>query len=229
MTNMKKAIAVLSLFALALTASPVFAKDRGHDENNEHAKFEASSEHHVKLNIVDKFFNKSVKNDRFVVLGTVSSLGDTSFVMSVDRGVNASGSITVVVNGDTKIGNMNHEEDNLAFANLSVGAKVLVKGEVSDNTFTAQNVKIIDPAAVQAKLDKKQIAVGSVTAKTDTSLTIKNSLTGVEKTIVFDPETEVKINNELKAVADIQVGDKGWVKFKTDVNVFVAKVIKLFR
>ena len=72
-------------------------------------------------------------------------------------------------------------------------------------------------------------AFGEVTAKTDTSITVKNNVTGATTTFTTDADTQVKINGETQTLADVQVGDRGFVKFKTQVSGFLAKMINLFR
>ncbi len=127
-------------------------------------------------------------------------------------------SIVVKVNADTKY----TQEKNTAItlADITVGSTVNIKGNYDNSTFTASKVKVVFP---HGKI------MGTVTAKTDTSVTVKNTVTGETKTVTVDADSKVEINGETKAIADVQVGDKGVVKFKNKVGTLVAKVINLFR
>jgi hypothetical protein len=222
---MKKMIAMFSLAALLLTATTVFAQ--GDEEKSFKtdlkAEFKGEAELKGKRGIVSKLLDRAAHNDRFVILGSVVSTGTTSLVVDVQRDNHPreiSGNVTIAVSADTKM------EGTLA--DLKAGQKVLIKGQVKDSGLVALSIRAVGEDEVKPKLHKS-VAVGSVTAKTDTSVTLKNSITGTEKTVTVDPDTKVVINGEVATAADIQVGDKGIVKFKVMVDTVVAKIIRLFR
>src|SRR3989338_6571023 len=160
--------------------------------------------------------------NKFVLNGTVKEVGSSSLTVEVRGGAHlknvASGIAVVTVDADTKFSN---GKTGIALADVKAGAHVMIKGEIEDGGgLEADHV---------AAVVKPQIALGEVTAKTDTSITLKNNITGESKTVTTNDDTKVVLNGEVKTMADVQVGDKGMVKFKAVVDSFVAKVIRLFR
>lgn len=231
---MKRTIAILSLAVMALTASPALAKKSGDMERKEEQK---------ESNLKGFAFG----NSKFVVVGSLKSKTETSITVTLKAGAHLKGlagqDVVVAVNGDTKY-SLPGETDTLAA--LVVGSQIMVKGDmetvVQNNTIsdsnnvtasikiTAKSVKVMgDDELAHERAEKPKAAVGEVTTKTDTSITIKNSLTGESKTLTVSPETTVKVNGEVKALSDVKVGDKGWVKFKTSVSGMFAKMINIFR
>ncbi len=161
-------------------------------------------------------------SDQFSLTGTVGSTTSGSIVVNITSSRNVpamtNNIVTVNVNGDTKYKADKHET--VTLADIKAGQKVMITGSVNGSTLTAKSV--------QVKLPQGKV-YGEVTAKTATSVTVKNSVTGVTQTINTDADTKVNINGEVKTVADVQVGDKGFVKFKTKLSGMFAKVVNLFR
>ncbi len=212
---MKKSIIALTIAALALSVTPAFAEDQdsGHRGKN---LFEA-------FNKIGKKIERALPESQFMVHGTVVSVGTSSLVVNAQNSVHANLSgnqATIVVNSDTKFTGNKHET--MTLANIVAGNKVMIHGQVTGTTLTASRVH------VQKDAEKKRV-VGTVTAKTDDSLTITNSLTGTSQTVALDSDTRVKINGETKTAADISVGDSGWIKLKVKAEAMVAKLVNLFR
>jgi hypothetical protein len=219
---MKKYIVAFSIAAIAATAAlPALAHDGGENENRQGAKLGVRLDH---------FLDANPDNSKFVVLGTVSSKTSGSLVITVKTTANVPNLVnslaTVNVNSDTKFTSNNKVS---TLADIVVGNKVIAIGTVSGSTLTATSVHINVDKKTEEQARKKAKAFGEVTAKTDTSITIKNSLTNTTQTLTVDEDTKVKINGEVKTMADVQVGDSGWVKFKTSAGVMIAKIINLFR
>ncbi|OGE81233.1 MAG: hypothetical protein A3H72_01380 [Candidatus Doudnabacteria bacterium RIFCSPLOWO2_02_FULL_48_8] len=216
---MKKFINVLSIAALALTATTVLA--------NGNMGVSAQVRANVKADGNFGQFMKGLRmglhnDDRFGFMGTVTAVGTASLTVDVEGRHSANittGPATVVVDADTKIRANGRSE--LSLADIRTGDRVAVRGEVWDNNaLEADNVMIVV---------KPQAAYGSVTAKTDNSVTIRNSVTGTERTVTVNPDTKVVLNGEAVTAADVQVGDRGVVKFKAMLDTFVATMIRLFR
>lgn len=219
---MRKIIAILSLAALMLTGTAVFADDG-------EIKGEARVKAEEKLAPVVKDFVKSNRDhNRFVLNGTVNAVGSASITIDVTRKNHRRdvlplifplpGPVVVAVDSDTKI--TLNDKTEIRLADIQVGNRVHVKGETKNGGLVANHIMVIN---------KPEKVFGEVTAKTDTSVTVKNNVTNTEKTITVNPDTKVTINGETKTTADIQVGDKGVVKFKAMVDSLVASVIRLFR
>lgn len=228
---MKKLIAMFAIAALALTfATPAVAKEgRGGDDRGER------SENTLKnlIKMVERLDDRDDRDDdddddddnlgsRFVLSGTVGSTTSASVVINVQNSRNlpalTNNLATVNVDSDTKF--VAGKKNVAAMADVKTGQQIMVVGTVSGTTLTAD--------IVQIKLPKGKV-FGEVTAKTDTSVTIKNNVTGVTQTITTDADTDVRINGEEKTLADVQVGDRGFVKFKATLAGMIAKVINLFR
>jgi hypothetical protein len=129
---------------------------------------------------------------------------------------NFTGEVVVQINSDTKIFK---DKNQTTLDQIVVGEKIVVVGKRDGDSFVASHVRSVMPKAK---------VFGEVTAKTDSSVTIKNNATGESKTVILNPDTKVSINGEARTAADIQVGDKGFVKLRIVSNM-VAKVLKLFR
>ena len=222
---MKKYVSILTIAAFALmVATPALAHDKDNNSNRGgelRGKARAEVRANTKSSLIDKLKIR-FGEDKFVIGGTVTAVSSASISVNVSAGAHVDSWINkvaiVAIDADTDFHIKNSK--NAEASGIKVGDKVLIKGEIKDGTtFEANDIHVIN----------RDKAMGTVTATTDTSVTIKNSVTGVEKTVAIDPETEIKINGETQAAADIQVGDKGWVKFKTKVDVTVAKIINLFR
>ena len=244
----KKIFAALLIASFVFSAGPVLAKEgkgRGSDDDRRERSDKQEREGLLRANLFG--FAKANK-ENFVVIGTLKTKGTNSITVTLKAGQKlglANQDLLIGVNSDTKydlIGDVD------TFAGLVVGSTVKVTGkmeitvqnslgaDVNNLTtsvkLTASEVKNVAADNAQKEV-KKQKAVGEITAKTDTSITIKNNVTGETKTITTTPETKVQINGETKTAADIKVGDKGWVKFKTtvsnSVSTMVAKFVNLFR
>jgi hypothetical protein len=221
---MKKSIIVLSILALVLTATPAFAKN-GKDKDNRGDK---------RFSKIFRQFGKRIDNNidatKFVLTGTVASKTTASLVVTTQTTVHVpsltNSLATVNVDANTKI---NGNSGAITIADILVGDKVIVMGNVSGTTLTATNVQVNTVKTPEAK--KK--AFGEVTAKTTTdgvtSVTVKNNVTGITQSVTVDENTKVVINGETKAVADIAVGDRGWVKFRDQAGTMIAKIFSLFR
>jgi hypothetical protein len=217
----KKALA-LSLAGLALVAAPVFAKDGGSSNGLDHGKGN-------KFGIIKNLFGSDAS--QFVVTGTVQSVGTNTFVVKVNASAHvdniSSGNATVKIDPQTKF------SDSASLSADLVGKSVVVLGKVNGTDLLATSVKLI--SSKDSKDEKKSTEVkknkvmGEVTAVTDTSITIKNSLTGDIKTLITEPDTKITIDGQIKDPASIKVGDSGWVKIKAVGTTLVAKFAHLFR
>jgi len=89
-------------------------------------------------------------------------------------------------------------------ADVTVGSKVTVEGTTSGTDFTALTVHV-----------QPTVVVGEVTAKTATTLTLKQR-DGSSLVVHVDANTRYGIRgNKTGALADIAVGDKAWASGKT--------------
>lgn len=225
----KKSIVVLAIAALLFSTGTAFAKNGSDDQHGGfglgfglglHARVNVKDDHKND----DKHDNKQtpVHQNMVIVAGTIKSIGSDNIVVTAQRGwVNGATvkdqDVTIKVDANTKY---RIQKDDGKFADLKVGYSVIVKGSTTNNVNTAAWVQVHA---------KTKVAFGEVTAKTDGSVTVKNSVTGEVTTVAIDSNTKVMINGETKSAADIQVGDKGSVRMKGLLSTFVAKVIKLFR
>lgn len=217
---MRKYIALLTLGALMLTATTVFA-----NEVNGEAKVRAEIKTRglCMLMFPEKCLDWKLRGEnKFVIEGTVNAVGTTSLTVDIRGGAhikNVSDPAVVAVDADTKI--TRSGKTTISLAGIKVGDRVVVKGEIGENSaLTADHVMVEAP---------KPVVFGTVTTKTDTSITVKNSVTGTEKVLTVNPDTKVSINGEAKTAADVQIGDKGVVKFKAVLDTFVATMMRLFR
>lgn len=235
---MKKTLAVLSLAALLfVTAGTALASDgrdrggRGGDSENRVGLFgnlrlggdRANAE--VKADLKADL-RKHWPENGFVYAGTVKSVSGDSFVLTVNHSVrneNNGKDVTIKTNSDTKIMVLGDGKQSGAFTDIKVGTHAWAAGKIDGSTNLASWVHLKGERA-----EKKKVA-GEVTAKTDTSITIKNNVSGQTTTVPVNDETKVSINGEAKTMADVRVGDKGMVKIKTVLNVMVAKFVHLFR
>lgn len=218
---MKKVIASsLLAAAIVLSATPAMAKN---DDNNG-----KKGENWGKIRRI--FKGPELSATQFVVVGAVDSATTTSLLIKQTAAMLVptitNGMVVVKIDGNTKI--TSNGKEAATIADLVKGINVVVTGSISGADLLATKIGI---AKTIEKVEKKekQKAAGKVTAKTDTSVTITNGLTNEAKTITTDADTKVVINGEVKALSDIQVGDSGWVKFKTVGSNLVAKVFRLFR
>ncbi|HEX9502716.1 MAG TPA: hypothetical protein VF974_00120 [Patescibacteria group bacterium] len=226
---MKKIVALLSIAAIAitLTASPAFAKNHGNHEGDQSDHSEKNFKSFINLSAkLDKHDdgedNDDSATDQFTLTGTVGSTTTGSIIVNVTSSHNlpalTNNLATVNVNANTKY--IAGKQPTVSLADVKAGQQVIIEGTVNGTTLTAQEVEI--------RLPKGKV-YGAVTAKTGNSITVKNGVTGAMQTLTTDADTKVKINGETKTVADIQVGDRGFVKFKTTLAGFLAKIINLFR
>ena len=218
--TMKKVLAYALVFAFALSATTAMAHEGGLLRSGLGVK--------ANLNL-----EQNLGADKFVAVGEIKSKATNSLVLTVQSGAHlnniSNGTITVATNANTDIkikGN-----DDAAMTDLAVGNKVLVSGNLSGSTYTADRIMILGQRPehdVSQKVNKVK-AVGEVTAVKNNSITIKNSITGESQTISTDSDTDVRINGEAETMADVKVGDKGFVKIRKTVSGVIAKFINLFR
>jgi hypothetical protein len=216
---MKKGLLIMVVAGLVFS-SQAYAKNHDKGERDGRGIIRG-----LQLGKVRNWFGNN-DSSQFVVVGTVQSVGTNSFVVSARWFANVqnvtNGQVTINVDSNTKFTGT----DSLSSA--TVGKSVVAIGNPSTNLL-ATRVSIMGVKPDVPVPQKKAKAMGEVTAKTDNSITVKNSLTGDTKTITTDANTKVSINGEAKTVADVKVGDSGWVKFKTVGSTFVAKIVNLFR
>lgn len=207
---MKKVIAYFAIATLALTATVGLAAAH---ENEDHASLKVAEVGGLRLGL-----------SKFQVFGTVASATSSSVVLNAKGGKHlpdlaVNGQVTVVISGDTKI--MGNDETVLTWADLKAGDKVVVSGSIDGSVLAAKRIRDVSQPKVKAS--------GEITAISGNFVTITNGLTGVSQTVTTNDDTKVMINGESKTVADIQVGDSGWVKFKNEAGVLIAKFFNLFR
>lgn len=219
---MKKLISILSIAALALTTSVALAhNDNNDDDNGNKARVEGSVEANEHFNFPA---NIRLGLEKFVAVGSVAARGSSSLTLNVQAGAHlnnvSNGQVTVATNVETQTS-----------GSVDVGDKVIVRGEiVANGSLEADSVRVIGEGNGNAEVKaKKQVVFGEVTAVTDSSVTLKNNVTGEVKTFATNEDTGVKVNGESKTTADIQVGDRGMIKFKAMLDTFVAAMIRLFR
>ena len=205
---MRKIFASIAVVALAFTATPAFAHG-GDDDSRVSAKASvraALSKH-----------GWAWGKHQFAISGTVSAVSSNSLTVDVKKDDNRQ--VLVSVNSDTKI--YGKDKTVLVFSDIKVGDKVKLAGSMSGSVLVAS--QIVNKSRPQV------IAMGQVTAKTDNSVTITNSTTGQSQTVAVNGDTNIAINGQEAGLADISVGDVGWVKFKNVAGDLVAKIIRLFR
>lgn len=212
---MKKTLALLTMAGLMLVAIPAFAHDKEHTPAIGFGN-KMMGEFH------DGWF-RNLSQDQFMLSGTVVSTASGSITINVLGAMHVgnltNNQATVIINNDTKI--IGRDKSALALGAIQVGDKVAVSGSVAGVALTAKQVQDMTRPSTKAS--------GKVTAKTDNSITITNALTGASQTVTADSDTKVMINGETKTLADVAVGDSGWVKFKNQTGVLIAKFIGLFR
>jgi hypothetical protein len=211
---MKKQL-IAAVLAASTFALPVFAhgNDEGKKGPNEHGMG-----HGLKLGVFKNVLG-NFADTQFIVNGTVNSVGTGTFIVKATATAHVStitnGLVTIKTDSSTKFSTP-----------VATGQNVVVMGNISGTDLLATNVKVL---GAEVKKVEKQAAVGKVTAKTADSITITNTLTNTTKTITTDADTKVKIDGEVKTIADINVGDSGWIRFKTVGTSMIAKAIHLFR
>lgn len=215
---MKRYISAIAVFALLAGTGIAQAHDnRGRDSDDFKLRMEdrEKSDDHKMFG----FFNED-RDDKFVVLGTVTAKTDSSLTLAVqaDNRTEIEGSVIVSINADTKY---KSGKDSATLADVIVGNRIAVSGELENSVYTV--------AIVQLMPRHQPKVMGTVTAITDTSVTVKNNVTGEEKVVALEADTKVVVNGESATTADIQVGDKGWIKLKSNLTNAVAKIISLFR
>ena len=214
---MKKQIVAVAL-GLSMVAFPAFA--HGTDDNQ--GKSESAKFMGLKLGVFEDLFGGKADSNQFLVSGTIATVGTNSFTVNVKYSANVAnitnGVVTVTTDANTK------ENQTLA-----VGQNVVATGSVSSSDLLASKVQVMGANPAPKPKPKKNVAVGKVTATTANSVTITNTLTNTSQTIPTDPNTQVKIDGQAKTVSDINVGDSGWIRFKTEGANLIAKIIHLFR
>jgi hypothetical protein len=238
---MKKTLAVLSLVALLFVAGGTALASEGKDGNarggDSDGKIKLFGNVGLKLggDRVDAEAKADLRMDLrkhwpengFAYAGTVKSVSGDSFVLTVKRSVKNEDNgkdITIKTNADTKIMILDPGKKSAAMSDIKAGAIVWAAGKIDGSANLASWVHIKS----EQSGEKKKI-MGEVTAKTDTSITIKNNISGQTTTVPVNDGTKISVNGEAKTMADVQVGDKGVVKFKTVLNVMIARFIHLFR
>ncbi|MBX4204869.1 MAG: hypothetical protein KW788_01615 [Candidatus Doudnabacteria bacterium] len=213
---MKKQIIAVAL-GLSMVALPVFAHGNEKQKASEHANMEKGRKLGIFKNLGD-----NILDTQFVVVGSVTTVGTNTFTVkatALAHVANITNSlVTIKTDANTKISTP-----------VAVGQNVVVFGNVSGTDLLASNVRLVNSSENKKEEAKKSMVMGKVTAKTGNSITITNTLTNTSKTITTNTDTTVKIDGETKTLADINVGDSGWIKFKTMGTDLIAKVIHLFR
>lgn len=216
---MKKAIA-MSLVAVSLfAATPAFAKEQGDKHEVLH------------LGQIKNLFRKSnMDNNQFLVIGSIDSTTTNSLLVKETAVLHVptvtNGMVVIKTDSKTVVTN---EGKTAAMTDLKKDVNVVIMGTVSGSDLTASNIRIVKTVEKLKDHEKDNVVAGKVNANTNGTVTITNGLTSVAKTITTDANTKVVIDGQVKTVADIQVGDSGWVKFKTVGTTLVAKVFHLFR
>lgn len=222
---MKKIISSIVLSAFVLTATPAFANN-GHDNDGDKDRGIRGS-FNLKAgfgNIFNKKDGKRISADRFSIVGTVTAASATGITVTAEESINASTvvkgqSATVTVNADTKY--FVRKDGPVTLTDVKVGDRVVASGKLSGSVYLATHVWDLGIPAKKS--------YGKVTAKTDTSVTIQNNQTGTSQTFTVDGDTKIAINGEAKTITDINVGDAGMVKSKSDGTSLWAKIVMLFR
>jgi hypothetical protein len=179
---MKKQL-VAAVLAASTFALPAFA--HGNDEGKNNGHNEKGLAHGLKLGVFKNVFG-GVSDSQFIVNGAVNSVGTNTFIVKALSSAHVStitnGLVTIKTDANTKFSTP-----------VAVGQNVVVAGNISGTDLLATNVKVLN-----AELKKAEKAVGKVTAKTATSITITNTLTNTTKTINTDADTKVKIDGKSK-------------------------------
>lgn len=219
---MKKLLSAITIFALVAGVNVAQAHDGDKNKNKDRdqVRIQANADVRGKFGNWFKWNRENNRNDKFVVVGTVTAKTASTLTLDVqaDNREEIGDNVIVTLNADTKYRN---GKDNTALADIAIGAKVVASGQLQNSVYTAANVHVMPV--------KQPKVMGEVTAVTDTSITVKNNTTGEEKVLALEPDTKVKVNGEVATTADIEVGDKGWIKLKANVTAAVAKVVSLFR
>jgi hypothetical protein len=215
--NMKKALAVLSISAVALTltVTPAFAKGGGNGGwfggffSRIFARFEPGN-------------NAST----FVITGNVASTSSNSVTVKVISSVHVpnlnSGQATVNVASNTKFVGQKNTTINLS--NIAVNDRVSITGLVSGSTLTATTIRDLGLPPVMPNASS-----GKVTAVSSSSITLSNALSGQTQTFNIASNARVTIDGQVKTVGDIQSGDAGSIRSKNVSGTFTAQLINLFR
>ncbi len=231
---MKKTLAVFALASLLLvSASTALASDGEHRKGDDRGGLRAGLMNNFNLELGKPHKIDPDENDRehaikrltqngFVIAGTVKSVSTNSLVMTIthshkNKTMLVNTDVTIKTDANTKIMMLGKT---VASSDIKVGMTIWAAGRTENSVNTATWIHV--------KAEKMR-AMGEVTAKTDTSITIKNNVSGQVTTVPVNEDTNVTINGEAKTMADVQVGDKGFVKFRKVLDNMVAKVVKLFR
>lgn len=227
---MKKSLILATILGLAMVTNVAFAhNEEGRENDNRKEKSgegisiraNVSDDLNVKLKDqrkVEKKVGLLIDENNFVLMGEVNNVTWPILNVEVKRTRKDSReTISVLTNFSTKFSS---GDQTIALSDIKTDVRVLIKGQKNGDVFTATTVMV---------MPTKMKAFGEVVSKTDTSVTIKNSTTGQIQTVQVQPETKVIINGETKTSTDIKIGDKGFIKFKATFNIFVAKIVNLFR
>jgi len=222
---MKKLISTIAIFALVAGVNVAHAdNDQGKhkDKDRDTFRIQSNSDARIKLGNLFKWNKEkdNERNDKFVAVGTVTAKTATTLTLDVqaDNREEIGATVVLTINSDTKYRN---GRDNTTLADIVIGAKLVASGKLENSVYTTAVVHIMPV--------KQPKVMGQVTAVTETSVTVKNNVTGEEKIVALEPDTKVMVNGEVSTAADIEVGDKGWIKLKANVSTAVAKFISLFR
>jgi hypothetical protein len=235
---MKKTLTGLLLVSLLfVTAGTALASDGNSRGGNSEGKAKLFG--NLDLNLGGSKANAEAKADLkmdlhrywpengFIYAGTIKSVSGDSFVLTINHSVKneANGQdVTIKTNADTKIMILGPGNKSAVVSDIKVGATAWVAGKNEGSVNMASWVHVKS----QQTGNKKKVT-GEVTAKTNTSITIKNNVSGQTTTVPVNDETKVQINGEAKTMADVQMGDKGVIKLKSVLNVMTAKFVHLFR
>jgi len=149
-------------------------------------------------------------SDKFMTIGTIVSTTSSGLTLKVET----SAHLKNIANGQVNIVVSNNAE-------FKVGDRVAVSGTVNGVTLTAVKIHRLGTPANKA--------YGKVTAKSDSSISVQNTVTGAVLTFNIDGSSKITINGEAKTLADVNVGDAGKVKYTNSNGSLWARILSLFR
>ena len=155
--------------------------------------------------------------------GTVTAVGDNTLTVKGENNI-----IYTVDVEDAKLFRISADGNSTVLADIKVGDRVMIKGDLeSNNTIEAKSVH-----AMPANTHPAQ-ARGTVTAVNDDQFTLQLNHHGVISNVTVDTNSNTvvkKANGETGTTADVEVGSKVKVGGLWDelLNVLAAIRIKLF-
>ena len=155
--------------------------------------------------------------------GTVTAVGDNTLTVKGENNI-----IYTVDVEDAKLFRISADGNSTVLADIKVGDRVMIKGDLeSNNTIEAKSVHAMPANTHPAK------ARGTVTAVNDDKFTLQINHQGVISNVIVDTSSNTvvkKANGETGTTADVEVGSKVKVGGLWDelINVLAAIRIKLF-